>query len=583
MNTLRKDWVRWGVLLLLIVAGGFYYQKVFHFAIAAFSSKREDMSHGWLIPFGSLAAIWWTCRDFRNVAGAPSWRGLGWVCFFLVVAWFGARGGQMHTEQVSLIGLLWAVPYTLWGKGVGRLMLFPAWFLLFTVPITNFFGVLTVPLRIFSTGLATHILNGFTYAIEQSGTAVLSKSPGHEFSLDVVEACSGIHSFFALTALTAGYAYVVMRNKFQRWLLFACSVPIAVIGNAARLGITCLIAYYFGAQLATGALHGYLGMFIFLAICVCLMRGTEKGITKSASALHQKKRLPRWLYEPDAPPSAPARQPTRAQVVTAAALVGALTLLTFMSRNFFGAPVYDVTSFLADDLPLQIPGFTSDRPWFCHNAQCLCFEEERMLIAKNLQTDDGFKCPSCDEPMRKISAGELTILPADTEILKRNYRSPEGRTYNISVVISGASRASIHRAELCLPAQGYTIQRAGMYPLNVPGGKPRHARILQAQHSLSPRLFTLTYWFVSREWECASSAQRICIDVWDRSIHNRINRWAMVSANISPPLETDEDIAAFEAFLGKFYPQVLLREHVSPPLTVLPSGLRDAPTVSLNL
>ncbi|MCL2103659.1 MAG: exosortase [Kiritimatiellaeota bacterium] len=560
MNTLRKDWVRWGGLLLLIVAGGFYYQKVFHFAIAAFSSKREDMSHGFLIPFGSLAAIWWTCRDFRNVAGAPSWRGLGWVCFFLGVAWFGARGGQMQIEQVSLIGLIWAIPYALWGKGVGRLMLFPAWFLLFTVPVTNFFGVLTVPLRIFSTGLATFTLRGFNLVIEQSGTAVLSQIPGHEFSLDVVEACSGIRSFFALAALTAGYAYVMVKNKFQRWLLFACTIPIAVLGNAVRLGVICIIAYSVGAKIAAGALHGYLGLVIFVAVSLTVVTYTAKGIKTLAAKLYRANKLLAWLYEPDVPPSAPARQPTRVQVVTVAALVCALTLLTFQSRNFFGAPMYDATNFIADDLPHQIAGFTSDRPWFCHSDQCFYAEEERILTANQPQQEDGFTCPFCHGPMHTIAAGELNLLPADTTILKRNYRSSDGHTYIISVVISGVSRASIHRAELCLPAQGYTIQRAGLYSLNVPGGKPRHARIVQAQHSLSPRLFTLTYWFVSREWECASSAQRICIDVWDRSIHNRINRWAMVSANISPPLETDEDIAAFEAFLGKFYPQLFRNE-----------------------
>ncbi|MCL1921230.1 MAG: hypothetical protein FWG50_09175 [Kiritimatiellaeota bacterium] len=59
--------------------------------------------------------------EFR-AAGSPSLRGFGWVLLFLAVAWFGASGGHERVRLVSLIGLLWPVPYALRGKGVGRLL-----------------------------------------------------------------------------------------------------------------------------------------------------------------------------------------------------------------------------------------------------------------------------------------------------------------------------------------------------------------------------------------------------------------------------------------------------------------------------
>ena len=129
------------------------------------------------------------------------------------------------------------------------------------------------------------------------------------------------------------------------------------------------------------------------------------------------------------------------------------------------------------------------------------------------------------------------------------------------------------------------MANVGTYPLQVPGGTPHHARIIHAQHSSSlyshalrreealqihitqsppssVHQFSLAYWFISRERECTSHAQRTLIDIWDRSIRNRINRWAMVAINASVPLDTKESMEDFEAFLGKFYPQIFRDESI---------------------
>lgn len=161
--------------------------------------------------------------------------------------------------------------------------------------------------------------------------------------------------------------------------------------------------------------------------------------------------------------------------------------------------------------------------------------------------------------MEKVSMGELQDLPKDTEILKRVYRSADGLIYSVSVVIAGRSRGSIHRAELCLPAQGFVMLSAKKEKLDIKSGHPREARIIQAQRSSSDYLFSLVYWFVSPNHECASHAERISLDIWDRSILNRINRWAMVAINVSAPLDDPEARKQFEAFLDELYPKILLK------------------------
>jgi hypothetical protein len=56
------------------------------------------------------------------------------------------------------------------------------------------------------------------------------------------------------------------------------------------------------------------------------------------------------------------------------------------------------------------------------------------------------------------SEAELTILPRDTVLKKRLYTGDDG-WFLVSAVIGGRYKSSIHRPELCLPAQGYKMEK----------------------------------------------------------------------------------------------------------------------------
>ena len=56
----------------------------------------------------------------------------------------------------------------------------------------------------------------------------------------------------------------------------------------------------------------------------------------------------------------------------------------------------------------------------------------------------------------------------------------------------------------------------------------------------------------------ASHTRRIFIDTWDRSVHNRIDRWVMVTVSISTPydsvgfdLQHEADRLTMEDFLAR--------------------------------
>lgn len=555
----RLDIERAVALALLTAAALFNYRITFTHVAAMFSEPLEDMSHGWLIPVFSLYLLWRRRKDLRAGAGAPSRAGVVWTVFFLALAWFGGRGGQSRIEQVSLIGLIWAVPFAFWGRGVERQMRLPAAYLVFTVPVSSFVDFFTIHLRILSSALATGILNGVGFAIERSGTAIFSKVPGSEFNVDVADPCSGIRSLFAMMALTAAYASLTQKTSGRKWLLFGFSVPIAMIGNMARIMTICLVAAWFGQDVATGYYHDYSGYVVFL-VGVLLMIKTGDLIGKHGGAVLRLLRPgaaaavePASLAAVAASSAAAEERPGRARLAVYGATLAVLAV--FCVKSMMPPPVYDREIFVSQTLPVTVGDFTSDVPWFCHNPQCLEVTEERALAASGASDEGGFKCPVCGCRLHKVSLGEKSNLPRDTIIIKRNYRSGDGLRYSVSVVIGGQNRNSLHRAELCLPAQGFTMLKAQRTVINLEDGKPLRARKILARRAGSPEI-SLVYWFKSRDRETSSHTRRILLDVWDRSVHNRINRWVMVALSVNAPLDDPESIGRFSLFLSELYPRI---------------------------
>jgi hypothetical protein len=136
---------------------------------------------------------------------------------------------------------------------------------------------------------------------------------------------------------------------------------------------------------------------------------------------------------------------------------------------------------------------------------------------------------------------ELQTLPADTRFVKRLYTAPGGAWFQVTVVIGGTNKSSIHRPELCLPSQGF--QMTAPRDAAAAGADWRFISLLR--RDAPPLGFAYTF-FNQAGFRTASHMKRIFRDVWDRSVHNRIDRWVMVTVNASTA-----DDAALVAFLER--------------------------------
>lgn len=274
---LREIHVRFALMLVTLASmvWGFHV-LIFEHLPYIFSQPDEDMSYGWYVPIFSLYVMWTERKRIAASVGAPCWGALVAALPFLFLGFIGVRGVQVRFSIVSIVGLCLTIAWGFYGRETVRRVAFPILFLLFLIPLSNFLDVITVHLRLFATSVAFGILRGVGSEVVRTGTS-LAAADG-SFAIDVAAPCSGLRSIFALMALTAGYAYFNQPTWLRRGLLFALSVPLAILGNILRILTICLVAEYASTDFATGFYHDYSGYVVFI-VAIALMVASGEGIS----------------------------------------------------------------------------------------------------------------------------------------------------------------------------------------------------------------------------------------------------------------------------------------------------------------
>lgn len=498
------------VLLLNLCQGLFNWLVEF-----VFNEPREDMAHGWIVPIFSLAILWIKRREIGASLGAPSWLGLlatlPGIFFFLL----GVLGDQVRITQIGAIALLGALFYAVWGWRLLKAVSFSVAYLLFTVPM-SFLDVITIKLRVVISVAASVMLNGFGIPVQRSGTGLYCLS-GEGFSLDIADPCSGLRSIFALMALMAAYAYLTQRTQRGKWVLFCCSVPVAMLGNLARIFTIAIVARFFGQAAATGFYHDYSGFVVFL-VAVLIMIWLGGIFSRIFVPREGSTSVKETACEAN---NAPSLRSHRTIILIILPILMVFSLIHIRNAP---TPQPESADFLRQSLS-ALPNYSIKYPIYCHNDQC-----GRVVEAASYESAPK-ECPHCKSPTGRISLGEKNILPEDTIFLKANYYDAVGDAWRITVVVNGKSRQSIHRPEICIPAQGMSIENGHVENFILKDGEKLsvHCMDVRSRTSTSAMRQGHGYFFVCRDSRAATHLKRILISVRDRAFKRRITRWAMVT------------------------------------------------------
>jgi exosortase len=248
-----------GLLLLL-------YAPVLKSLILQWSSDA-DYSHGFFVPLFSGYILWRQRDRWMKIEIKPSNFGLlvmlGAVGLLLV----GSLGAELFTSRLSLLVLLAGMILFLGGWKLLRAVSFPLCFLIFMIPLpTIIYNQITFPLQLIASRFATFWLELVHVPVLRDGNILQFSN----YSLEVVEACSGIRSLMTLISLAVIYGYVLEPRLWVRIMLAVLMVPIAIVSNALRIMGAGMMAHRFGPAAAEGFLHEFSGWVIFLVALLLL-------------------------------------------------------------------------------------------------------------------------------------------------------------------------------------------------------------------------------------------------------------------------------------------------------------------------
>jgi hypothetical protein len=136
-----------------------------------------------------------------------------------------------------------------------------------------------------------------------------------------------------------------------------------------------------------------------------------------------------------------------------------------------------------------------------------------------------------------ISDEELKVLPEDTLFGRRFYQAPDKFWVNVSVVLMGVDSRSIHKPEICLPSQGWTIegqpktiQMDKPFPYDLPVQLVIGSKMLKtADGTMQPAKAIYVYWFVSEDELTADHLHRMWRMGSEMLRTGTLQRWAYVS------------------------------------------------------
>jgi len=212
----------------------------------------------------------WQSRERLGSAKISPAPVLGWTSLLLGLAlMFLARTQDVLTvEALSILPVIVGCVLISAGWPVLRVLAFPIGFLFFAVPMPDWvIDAATVPLKVFISDLVTRILYAAGYPIAQNGVMIMIGS----YQLLVKDACSGMNSIFALSAIGVFYAYAFRWNqKIRSLFLLAAIIPITIVANFIRVLTLVLIAYYGGVDLLEGMVHDLTGIGLFIVAVVLL-------------------------------------------------------------------------------------------------------------------------------------------------------------------------------------------------------------------------------------------------------------------------------------------------------------------------
>lgn len=462
--------------------------------------SRDGYSYAYLVPFVVIYLIW-TKRD--ALAASPSsssWKGMIPLVFGLILFWLGELGGEFYTVYISLwlvlVGLFWM--HNGWQKL--KSISFSLFFMLTMFPLPNFINAkLTLKLRLISSELGVAMIQTCGLPAYREGNIIdLSFS-----QLQVVDACSGLHSLISLFVLALLLAYFYKAHFWKQAVLIISTVPLAIITNSMRIALTALLYKIWGAEVAQGFFHTFSGLLIFM-VCMPFLFFEMWVLGK----------LP--PFSPASTSESPHLNPTTLQSDT-----GETTVTLTGRKIYFQGVFISAVALLGLTIALS---------------HVIEFRE----ITPITKSFDRFPLQVGEwSGIRKTMEQRFIDVLGLSDYIIIDYKDKRGRNVELYVAYYESQRKgeSIHSPATCLPGSGWTFEQVGSTTLSMPGhsGSMSVNRAFTQKSNYKQLSY---YWFPARGRVLTNAYQLKIFTFWDSLTRQRTDG-ALVRL-ITPIYESEE-------------------------------------------
>ena len=475
------SWIKFTLYGLLLL--GIYY-SAFTWLVTN-DWEKEAYSYCWLILPVVFFLIWLKRDELSFTPSLPSWAGLLPIGFGIAFFWLGELGGEYFTMYISfwliLVGL--CLLHLGWQKL--KIIGFPLFFILTMFPVPDFINTrIMLQLRMISSKLGVAMIQAYGLPVARQGNII---DLGFT-KLQVVDACSGLHSLISLIVLCLLIVYFFKDHIWKRAVLLLSSIPLAIVTNSMRIAMTAILYKHFGSKVAEGFFHEFSGLLIF-AICIPVllieMKLLEKLPPVQPETTTESKRTE--TIQSDNNPAMPNKKASKYGLLFQPMFIVAVILLgaTFAISNTVEFREKIPTKKNLDQFPLKVSEWTAER----HQSMAQKF-------------------------INVLDFSEYVII---------NYHNRNEKKVNFYVAYYESQRKgeSIHSPATCLPGSGWSFDQSGTVKITHIPENDGAMEVNRAVMQFGKNRQVTYYWFQVRGRILNNAYQLKIYNFWDAFTQQR--------------------------------------------------------------
>ena len=185
-------------------------------------------------------SILWLCRHrISRTVARPNGLGLVVVVLALLANWVGVKTEHPRLSLLSLVVLLWGIPFYVYGWKLARIIWFPTVFLAFCIPL-NFLDAPMFKVRILATKLCASILNGVGVECVPRATSLFLQERA-DLIVSMQPATTALGNFILFMTGMAIFAYFARLKIIHKFILFFGVLPAYALAASLTLLLQTLL------------------------------------------------------------------------------------------------------------------------------------------------------------------------------------------------------------------------------------------------------------------------------------------------------------------------------------------------------